>query len=356
MASTYIIITSSFPASEADYSGHFIQSEVQQITQCGGVAHVICPARGSSAANKQNWNEHPIQPAVAFGPPGALRRLRQSPWLIFSVLLYCFRARQVVRRLLAPNSAEEVIIRAHWLVPHLWPIVPAQVGNAQVVGIVHGSDLRLLGRLPQPCRSVLWRLFKKRKPKLEFVSRELRDEAAQAAPERLKSWILGAKIQPALLDIPSALLQLDTSAKRELRRRLLSDLQLESQSHPEATAKDTEALKLFVVIGRLIKSKRIDTILRAHLLMPDTQLVCIGEGPLLDNFQLNYPRAVFLGALPRYRTLEWILVADALLSASRTEGASTVIREAEQLGTPVVAAASGDLIADTQARRIIRNQ
>lgn len=52
----------------------------------------------------------------------------------------------------------------------------------------------------------------------------------------------------------------------------------------------------------------------------------------------------FLGQLPRNETLKWIGAADALVSASRHEGAPTVVREARALGVPVVAAAAGDLL------------
>ena len=42
-------------------------------------------------------------------------------------------------------------------------------------------------------------------------------------------------------------------------------------------------------------------------------------------------------------TLAWIAAADLLVSASRDEGAPTVVREARLLGTPVLAARAGDV-------------
>ena len=43
----------------------------------------------------------------------------------------------------------------------------------------------------------------------------------------------------------------------------------------------------------------------------------------------------FVGRLPRAEALAWIGVADAVITASRAEGASTVEREAEALGVRV---------------------
>ncbi len=43
----------------------------------------------------------------------------------------------------------------------------------------------------------------------------------------------------------------------------------------------------------------------------------------------------FLGTTSRREALSWIGAADELVHASRIEGLSTVIREAERLGTSV---------------------
>ena len=56
-----------------------------------------------------------------------------------------------------------------------------------------------------------------------------------------------------------------------------------------------------------------------------------------------FPEATFVGQLPRAVALEWLAAADVLVSASREEGAPTVVREARALDVPVVARASGDL-------------
>ncbi len=68
-------------------------------------------------------------------------------------------------------------------------------------------------------------------------------------------------------------------------------------------------------------------------------LVVLGDGPerarlerLARAWQLDVR---FLGTTPRRETLGWIGAADELVHASRVEGLSTVVREAEHLGVPV---------------------
>jgi glycosyltransferase involved in cell wall biosynthesis len=57
----------------------------------------------------------------------------------------------------------------------------------------------------------------------------------------------------------------------------------------------------------------------------------------------EYPNVTWLGQRSRVDTLRYIRAANLLISASRSEGAPTVVREARALGTPVVAAIAGDL-------------
>ena len=67
-------------------------------------------------------------------------------------------------------------------------------------------------------------------------------------------------------------------------------------------------------------------------------LPLLGAGPLLA-YAIAYDR----------EALTWIAAADVLLSASRSEGAPSVVREARALGVPVAAARVGDLPAWAQA-------
>ncbi|HEX6765805.1 MAG TPA: glycosyltransferase, partial [Polyangiaceae bacterium] len=72
-------------------------------------------------------------------------------------------------------------------------------------------------------------------------------------------------------------------------------------------------------------------------------VVVVGDGPERATLERDFPHARFVGLLGRERALLWLAAADALLVASRDEGAPSVVREARALGTPVVALEAGDL-------------
>ncbi|HWL85328.1 MAG TPA: glycosyltransferase, partial [Polyangiaceae bacterium] len=78
----------------------------------------------------------------------------------------------------------------------------------------------------------------------------------------------------------------------------------------------------------------------AHAAAHRAHLVVVGDGPERERLEvLARERGAdvrFVGRRPRRETLAWIAVADALVHASEAEGLSTVVREAETLGTRVI--------------------
>jgi glycosyltransferase involved in cell wall biosynthesis len=102
-------------------------------------------------------------------------------------------------------------------------------------------------------------------------------------------------------------------------------------------------VRLVVIVGRLLASKRVETALAAASLLDAVELVVVGDGPELARLSSAFPAARFVGRLERARALCWIAAADAVISASTLEGAPSALREARSLGVPVVAVASGDL-------------
>ena len=98
--------------------------------------------------------------------------------------------------------------------------------------------------------------------------------------------------------------------------------------------------QVYVCAGRLIRSKRVDRVIDYVAgLEPGALLVVIGDGPeraRLEELATRWRIDVrFLGNTPRRETLTWIGAADELVHASIAEGMSTVVREAEHLGTKV---------------------
>ena len=79
--------------------------------------------------------------------------------------------------------------------------------------------------------------------------------------------------------------------------------------------------------------------------VPELLAIVVGEGPERASLERRFPRARFVGHVPRPRALAYVAAANVLVSASLLEGAPTVVREARALGTEVVCLPAGDLRA-----------
>jgi glycosyltransferase involved in cell wall biosynthesis len=94
-----------------------------------------------------------------------------------------------------------------------------------------------------------------------------------------------------------------------------------------------------VCVARLVPSKRVD----AAIAWADVRrrpLVVVGDGPERGALEraaaASRGRVHFTGRTTRGEALAWMAASEEVVQASRTEGLSTVVREAELLGVPVV--------------------
>jgi teichuronic acid biosynthesis glycosyltransferase TuaC len=287
------VVTTSWPESEDDAAGHFVRADARERERGGAHVEVIAP-----------------RPGGAFGWPGVMTRLRAQPLLGIEAVRWILEARLRVAR------ANADLVVAHWAIPCAWPIGVAARGALEVVS--HGGDVRALARTPGTVRSVLVRALANKASRWTFVSASLRDEllttldaATRAKIERI------AHIAAAPIEMPDV-----RDAARALRDAL----------GERRTA---------VCVGRLVASKRVDRVIDHVARGTDFDaLVVVGDGPERARLERlareRHVDARFLGALGRRDALAWIGAADALLHASVAEGLSTVVREAEALGTRVV--------------------
>ena len=76
---------------------------------------------------------------------------------------------------------------AHWCVPSAFPITLGVAKTAELEVVSHGSDVRLLTKLPQKARALVVRQLRRRATRWRFVSEELRTtlEAALEPEEAL---------------------------------------------------------------------------------------------------------------------------------------------------------------------------
>ncbi|MFO0740473.1 MAG: glycosyltransferase family 4 protein [Labilithrix sp.] len=286
------VVTTSYPTHEGDPSGHFVETEVADLTRAGHDVRVIRPSAGG-----------------AFGWPGAATRIREKPTRALEAGGWLLKARLELGR----DPPQKII--AHWCVPCAYPISLADGPELEIVS--HGGDVRLLSQLP--ARAYIARALIDRASRWRFVSEELRDTLAASLPPEL-----GMRLKALSEVVPSPLEMPDVLADAAIKRGLVGDR------------------RLYVCAGRLVASKRVDKVIdyvASSRERDDRVLVVLGDGPerpRLERVARGWQMDIrFLGKTSRREALGWIGAADELVHASRAEGLSTVIREAERLGVPV---------------------
>jgi glycosyltransferase involved in cell wall biosynthesis len=288
------VVTTSWPRFDGDPSGHFVETEARALTRCGEEVVVIA-AEGR-----------------AFGWPGLATRVREDPIKLIGAARWVARARREVAR----GGFERVI--AHWAVPSAWPIAMADGPELEVVS--HGGDVRLLLRLPAPLRARLVARIAARARTWRFVSTTL---LSSLLPQ-LSRDAAGAVERVALV-APCAIEVVRPSAEAIAANRA-------RVGQPFA-----------VCVARLVPSKRVDAAIlwARERALP---LVVVGDGPERPSLEkmaragptrAGCPAVHFVGRTTRGEALAWIASGAELVQPSRTEGLSTVVREAELLGVPV---------------------
>lgn len=308
------IVTTSYPTSLGDASGHFVRAEAQALTADGHDVTVLCPGDASTHAEDEFGDGVLVWrcgAADAFGWPGALTKLRERPRLAWQLPAFMLRCQSALRG----GNFDRVI--AHWLLGSGWPI--ALAGNAATEVVVHGSDARLLTELG-PLRLYILGSLRRRGCSLRLVAEHLRPLLRTA---HNGAWVDAATVQPSPLLIPHL------PDRATLRRERGLD-------HETFVA---------VVVGRLVSSKRVDVAIDRSPFPDGAHVVVIGSGPLQSRLMTAFPTVHFTGQVDRTETLGWMKAADVVVSASLEEGAPTALREARLLNVPVWTAEYGSAAA-----------
>lgn len=291
------VVTTSYPAFEGDPTGAFVADDVRAHETKGRSVRVFAPwdARRCDAQVTQ------LPHCGLFGWPGMVARLRERPWRAAGAAPWLWQVRAALRAM-QPDAVE-----VHWACPNALAVPRGMPLHL----VSHGGDVRLLQRLPA---AVLERLVR-RACTWRFVSAQLRE-----ALESRLSHALRERLRSIAYVEPSALGRIHVSA---------DDRQARRAQHPGP---------LYVVVARLVPSKEVE---RAIALFGrearEGSLVIVGDGPERPRLErlaagLNVH---FTGICARPDAHQWIAAADELWMSSRTEGASTVVREARVLGTTV---------------------
>lgn len=292
------VVTTSYPSETGDPAGHFVAAEVAQLERTGAKVIVIAP-----------------KPGGAFGWPGVAARVRERPWRALEAGTWVARA---TARLMAARPAR---ILAHWSVPSAWPIgCGPGLGHVPLEVVSHGGDVRLLQMLPDGAREHIVATIAQRAESWRFVSDALLRNLVESVGHRT-----GDLVERIASVAPSPLGDMDVNAGDVGARRA-----------------SLNGRPLYVCAGRLVASKRVDKVIdyvASTARDRDPVLIVLGDGPERAQLERQAQRwqmdVRFLGTTPRPETLSWIGAADELVFASRAEGLSTVVREAEHLGVKV---------------------
>ena len=320
------VLTTSYPRSPEDPSGHFVRSSALALAAEGHEVHVIAP--GGSPLGKPE-EDGPLRVHRAGGGslftwPGAIARLREAPLRLLSSGVFAAGA---VARIATLGAVDRVV--AHWIVPCAFPLAVSAT-RAPLDVYAHGADVRLLLRAPRDARERVLSMLLGREARITFAAAALHDALLRSVNPRLRERLAAhARVEPPAIDVPDVA---DHAAG------LRAGLQLADDE------------RLVVSVCRLIASKRVGLAIQAaHAAGTIVRLVIVGDGPehgaLVKQAEALGARVTFTGALPRREALAWIGAADVLLHTSAIEAAPTVIREARALGVPVIACDAGDVSA-----------
>jgi teichuronic acid biosynthesis glycosyltransferase TuaC len=307
------VLSTCYPREPGDASGHFVQSEVECLVRARHDVHVFAPGAGKGVDGGAQL--HWLGDHGAFGWPGALPRLRENPLRALGICEFAARAARALRA-----SAPFARLDAHFLMPSGWPIATLSIGRnarTQLELVGHGSDVRLFCRLPKQLRKHITRDWLERRATLRVTSHELAGLLSDASPELIP-----------VLRVAACPIDVRGVPDRETARARLGFHSSE---------------KIAVLVSRLIPEKRVALALDALRLLDGLSVVVVGDGPELAVLSARFPSVRFTGRVSRADALAFIAAADVLVSASAEEGAPTVVREARQLGVPVVAVTAGDL-------------
>lgn len=317
-----LMLTSSYPLEPGDFRGGFVRDLGRSLVRAGLDVEVAVPRPSGGRTDPDPDEDAPrilwlpsILPgrAVGFHGAGLETNLARNPLAALAIppFLMTYAVEASVR------AAFCDCILAHWLLPMgaVGAFLARMTGKPLVV-VAH-SGPPVAARIP-PLSQVV-RHTVSRASWVACVSDSVRDEVVRAVgggrTEHVITLPMGVDLQPSV------------SPVRRSGRRLR-----------------------LLFVGRLVRIKGLDILLRAIEGMEGVSLTVLGEGPDGEAARHTDPRQVrFLGGVTPEEAREAMQTHDALVIPSRegrfgrVEGLPRVLLESWSCGLPVLASATGGL-------------
>ncbi|MCY1058167.1 glycosyltransferase [Nannocystis sp. SCPEA4] len=326
-----LVVTTTFPQWAGDPRGRFILRHWEARAAAGETVRFLVPrtawVRGALASPCEvvRFAYAPTGMSSLTGHFGILENIRDRPWRALLVLPFVAALQRALQREIRAFRPDK--IAAHMLLPCGW--LAAEAARAARVPCElygHGTDVDLLLRLPGPLREAALAAL----AQAESVALPSAEKLARVAA----AWPGGAPPLRVETMVGSV------SDGAGLEGHALADM-------PTRTGDEV------LFLGRLIKQKGVDDLLRAAALMPRRpRLAIAGDGPerrrlqgLAEGLQLDARFHGFVEGAAKealYRRAALLCVPSREIGGL-SEGAPLVIAEAKRYGLPVVATAVGGI-------------
>ncbi len=321
------VLTTTFPRYPGDSCGNFIFQSVKALAETGVVVRVVTPhCKGARHFEKWGnievyrfryaWPDFMEQLAqVRGGLPYTLRNnllaQMEFPFFCLCFFLYGYRISRTCD-----------VIHAQWILAAMVAFFIKSIRKVPYVLSLRGTDVNKL------LKGKMWMIFKpvlRRASSILTVSDEFRkfiEERTEKEGKRLKVTVLENGVNTEVFS------SLD---RQEAKIRLSIG----------------DNVKVILFIGRLIKSKGVDYLIRVFSRISSYHqkvlLVIVGDGPFKEHlhrlvYTLKVERQVhFAGEVPHGEVPLWLGVASVFVLPSFSEGRPNVVLEAMAAAVPVVA-------------------
>jgi len=325
-----LVLSSTFPQYTGDHRGLFLLRYWEEQAAAGEPVCALVPRTAwtredddlNSEVEVRRFAYAPRSLSSLTGRFGTLENIRERPWRALLVPAYAIGLRRSLARAIAELRPRRIV--AHFLLPGGW--LAAQVAaKAQIPCEIygHGTDIDVAIKLPARLRRRLAKVLLGCS-KVTFPSACKRDRLAQA---------LGLGIVPEHFTVETMITTVATVSPRPA---------------------DAEPRQGILFVGRLIRQKGVDDLLRAAVSLGSKVPVEIaGDGPERPRLErLARSLAVpvrfhgFVDPQTRdalYQRAAVVCVPSRRLDNGLSEGSPLVICEARAHGLPVVASAVGGI-------------
>lgn len=335
-----IVTATSFPRGEADHAGRFVLDLSRGFAERGHSVHHIVPGAKAAPSFERIADGMTVE-RVAYGRFLGLDRLtygdgigenvRRRPHLLLGVPLLERAMKKALNRAL--DQVEDTVVLAHWAFPSgLWSAEVARPRGVRLFICEHGGGVQALARTPGGRR-----LFRRAIDGAEHFFAVSADLLAKARDLASPAALPPTTIRPMGLDLDAFT---PRGRRTALRREILGD---------ERSGTTT----VVASVGRLVKLKGHDLLVRAAAEIDDLEVWLIGDGPeraaLEALAESRGARVRFFGHLDHARLGPLLEAADIACFPSRigpggrTEGAPVSLVEAFTAGLGAIGSRTGGI-------------